>query len=171
MLHHALSQTQTTQSIHNLLPDPVRRVLQPLTMKRIFLLLALCASPLAHAEWLTLTGSAGEAGNTYVQVDPTSVVVEGSKRLVAVRISLAEPRTGDDGLKFRSVAAKASVDCDARKARYVSATYFGQPNFVGPPLSVREFDEADVRPMNFAGLPGDLAVRTVNAACGVGATK
>ena len=52
-------------------------------MKRPFLLLlALFAGPLAHAEWLTLTGSAGEAANSYVQVDPTSVVVDGSKRLV-----------------------------------------------------------------------------------------
>ncbi|WP_431108821.1 surface-adhesin E family protein [Variovorax paradoxus] len=142
-------------------------------MKRLslLLLLVLCAGPLAHAEWLTLTGSPGEAANTYVQVDPTSVVVDGSKRLVAVRISLAEPRAGHDGLKFRSVAAKASVDCEARKARYVSATYFAEPNFVGPPLAVREFEEGDVRPMNFAGLPGDLAGRTVNAACGVGAAK
>jgi hypothetical protein len=132
-------------------------------MKRIFLLLpALFAGPSVHAEWLTLTGSAGEAANSYVQVDPTSVVVDGSKRLVAVRISL-------DGLKFRSVTAKASVDCDARKARYVSATYFAQPNFVGEPIAVREFDETDVRPMKFDGLPGDLAGRTVNAACGVGA--
>ena len=140
-------------------------------MKRLLLLLlpALFAGPMAHAEWLTLTGSAGEAANSYVQVDPTSVVVDGSKRLVAVRISLAEPRTGQDGLKFRSVAAKASVDCEARKARYVSATYFGQPNFVGEPIAVREFDESDVRPMKFDGLPGDLAARTVNAACGVGA--
>jgi hypothetical protein len=138
-------------------------------MKRPFLLLlALLAGPLAHAEWLTLTGSAGEAANSYVQVDPTSVVVDGSKRLVAVRISLAEPRTSQEGIKFRSVTAQASVDCDARKARYVSATYFGQPNFVGPPLAVREFDETDVRPMKFDGLPGDLAARTVNAACGVG---
>jgi len=138
-------------------------------MKRLFLLLlALLAGPLAHAEWLTLTGSAGEATNSYVQVDPTSVVVDGSKRLVAVRISLAEPRTSQEGLKFRSVAAQASVDCDVRKARYVSATYFGQPNFVGPPMAVREFDETDVRPMKFDGLPGDLATRTVNAACGVG---
>ncbi|SDJ13367.1 hypothetical protein SAMN05444748_11075 [Variovorax sp. OV700] len=138
-------------------------------MKRPFLLLlALLAGPLAHAEWLTLTGSAGEATNSYVQVDPTSVVVDGSKRLVAVRISLAEPRTSQEGIKFRSVTAQASVDCDARKARYVSATYFGQPNFVGPPLAVREFDETDVRPMKFDGLPGDLAARTVNAACGVG---
>jgi len=138
-------------------------------MKRLFqLLLALFAGPLAHAEWLTLTGSAGEATNSYVQVDPTSVVVDGSKRLVAVRISLAEPRTSQEGLKFRSVAAQASVDCDVRKARYVSATYFGQPNFVGPPMAVREFDETDVRPMKFDGLPGDLATRTVNAACGVG---
>ena len=139
-------------------------------MKRIFLLLpALFAGPSVHAEWLTLTGSAGEAANSYVQVDPTSVVVDGSKRLVAVRISLAEPRTSQDGLKFRSVTAKASVDCDARKARYVSATYFAQPNFVGEPIAVREFDESDVRPMKFDGLPGDLAGRTVNAACGVGA--
>ena len=138
-------------------------------MKRPFLLLlALLAVPLAHAEWLTLTGSAGEATNSYVQVDPTSVVVDGSKRLVAVRISLAEPRTSQEGIKFRSVTAQASVDCDARRARYVSATYFGQPNFVGPPLAVREFDESDVRPMKFDGLPGDLAARTVNAACGVG---
>jgi hypothetical protein len=139
-------------------------------MKRLFLLLlALCAGPIAHAEWLTLAGSPGEATNSYVQVDPTSVVVDGSKRLVAVRISLAEPRSGPDGLKFRSVTARASVDCEARKARYVSATYFDQPNFVGPPLAIREFDESEVRPMNFAGMPGDLAVRTVNAACGVGA--
>lgn len=138
-------------------------------MKRpSLLLLALLAGPLAHAEWLTLTGSAGEVTNSYVQVDPTSVVVDGSKRLVAVRISLAEPRTSQEGLKFRSVAAQASVDCEARKARYVSATYFGQPNFVGPAMAVLEFDETDVRPMKFDGLPGDLAARTVNAACGVG---
>jgi len=140
-------------------------------MKRPFLLLlAFLAAPMTHAEWLTLTGSPGEAASSYVQVDPTSVVVDGSKRLVAVRISLAEPRsTGQDGLKFRSVAAKASVDCETRKARYVGATYFAQPNFVGEPVAVREFDESDVRPMKFEGLPGDLAARTVNAACGVGA--
>ena len=136
--------------------------------KRTFLLLAFFTVPLAHAEWLTLTGTAGDAANSYVQVDPTSVVVDGSKRLVALRISLAEPRTGQDGLRFRSVAAKASVDCDARKARYVSATYFSQPNFVGEPVAVREFDEGDVRPMKFDGLPVELAPRTMNAACGVG---
>jgi hypothetical protein len=138
-------------------------------MKRIPLLfLALLAGPLARAEWLTLTGSPGEAANSYVQVDPTSVVVNGTKRLMAVRLSLAEARTSRDGIKFRSFIAQASVDCEARSARYVSATYFEQPNFVGEPMAVRAFDEADVRPMNFAGAPGELAARTVNAACSVG---
>lgn len=133
------------------------------------LVLLACAG--VRAEWLTLNGSPGDAGNTYVQVDPTSVEVNGSRRSVTVRMNLAEDRTSKDGVRFRSVLARASVDCEARSAHYLSATYFGHPNFVGEPVAVKEFGEDDVRPMLFAGAPGELVGRTVNAACRVGAPR
>lgn len=133
------------------------------------LVLFACAG--VRAEWLTLNGSPGDAGNTYVQVDPTSVEVNGSRRNVTVRMNLAEDRTSKDGVRFRSVLARASVDCEARSARYLSATYFGHPNFVGEPVAVKHFEEDDVRPMTLAGAPGELVGRTVNAACAVGGTR
>jgi hypothetical protein len=49
----------------------------------------------------------------------------------------------------------------------VSATYFGQPNFVGEPIAVRHFEPDDVRPMTLGGAPRELAARTINAACSV----
>jgi hypothetical protein len=46
-------------------------------MKRLPLLcLVLLAGAGVRAEWLTLNGSPGDAGNSYVQVDPTSVEVK-----------------------------------------------------------------------------------------------
>jgi hypothetical protein len=58
------------------------------------------------------------------------------------------------------------VDCETRSARYVSATYYGHPNFVGEPIAVRHFEDGDVRPVTLAGAL-DLVTRTVNAACAV----
>jgi hypothetical protein len=139
-------------------------------MKRLSLLcLALLACASARAEWLTLTGSPGDAANSYVQVDPTSVEVDGSRRAVTLRMSLAQDRTSKDGIQFRSFQARASVDCEARTARYASTTYFGQPNFVGEPVAVRHYEEDDIRPMTLAGAPPELAAKTINAACSVGA--
>jgi hypothetical protein len=43
---------------------------------------------------------------------------------VTLRMSLAEDRSSKDGVRFRSFMARANVDCEARSARYVSATYF-----------------------------------------------
>ncbi len=137
-------------------------------MKRFSLLcLLLLAAAGARAEWFTLRGSAGVPGESYVQVDPTSVEAEGSQRTMAVRLSLAAPRTTRDGIVFRSFTSHVQVDCEARAARYVSATYYGRPDFVGEPIAVRVFEPQDRRPMAFAGAPPDLAVRTVNAACSV----
>ena len=139
-------------------------------MKRLPLLcLALLASANARAEWLTLTGSPGDAASSYVQVDPTSIEVDGTRRSVVLRMSMAQDRTNRDGIRFRSFQAQAAVDCEARTARYISATYFGQPNFVGEPVSVKHFEEDDVRLVTLPGAPPGLAAKTVNAACSVGA--
>jgi hypothetical protein len=141
-------------------------------MKRLPLLcLALLASTGARAEWLTLTGSPGDAAGSYVQVDPTSVEVDGSRRGVTLRMSLAQDRTSKDGIQLRSFQARAAVDCEARTARYASTTYFGQPNFVGEPVAVRHFEDDDIRPMTLAGAPPELAAKTINAACSVGTTR
>ncbi|SDX37590.1 hypothetical protein SAMN05518669_104337 [Variovorax sp. YR634] len=136
-------------------------------MKRFPLLcLVLLASVGVRAEWFTLSGTPGDATSGYVQVEPTSVEVDGSNRLVSLRMSLPEDRTGRDGIRFRSFQARAKVDCEARSARYVSATYFGHPDFVGEPVAVRHFEESDVRTVTLAGAR-DLVTRTINAACAV----
>ncbi|WP_432729240.1 surface-adhesin E family protein [Variovorax sp. W6] len=136
-------------------------------MKRLPLLcLALIASLDARAEWLTLAGTPGDDSASYVQVDPTSVEADGSKRLVSLRMSLPKDRTGRDGVRYRSFQAQARVDCEARSARYLSTTYFGHPNFVGEPIAVRHFEEGDVRPVTLAGAL-ELVTRTINAACAV----
>lgn len=139
----------------------------PLPCPVLVALVALIASAGARAEWLTLTGSPGDAASSYVQVDPTTVQVDGSHRIVNLRLSLAQERTTKDGLRFRSFNARVNVDCEARNARYVSATYFGHPDFVGEPIAVRVFEADDVRPMTLSGAPRDLAGRTINAACSV----
>lgn len=132
------------------------------------LLAALLACTTVHAEWLTLTGAAGDPDSNYVQVDPTSIEVDGQNRNVTVRVSLAQARTTTGDTKYRSYVAQARIDCEARSARYTGASYFAHPNFVGDPVAVKTFDEDDVRPMAFSGAPGDLAARMVNAACSVG---
>ncbi|MBN8755412.1 MULTISPECIES: surface-adhesin E family protein [Variovorax] len=137
-------------------------------MKRIPLLcLVLLASAGVRAEWLTLTGTPGDATSSYVQVDPTSIEVDGTHRIVALRMNMQADRINRDGVRFRSFQALANVDCDARSARYVSASYFAEPNFVGDPVLVKHFEEGDVRPVTLPGAPRELAARTVNAACAV----
>lgn len=136
-------------------------------MKRLPLLcLALLASVAVRAEWLTLSGTPGDATSSYVQVEPTSVEADGTSRLVSLRMSLPEDRIGHDGIKFRSFQARAKVDCETRSARYVSATYFGHANFVGEPIAVRHFEEDEARTVTLAGAR-DLVMRTINAACAV----
>jgi len=138
-------------------------------MKRLPLFcLALLASALARAEWLTLSGTPGDATGSYVQVDPTRIEVDGARRGVTLRMSLAQDFTGKDGFKLRSFEARVTVDCEARTARYVSATYYGLPNFVGEPVAIKQFEDDDIRPMTLPGAPPELAARTVNAACNVG---
>jgi hypothetical protein len=83
-------------------------------------------------------------------------------------MNLAQDRTSKDGIQFRSFEARVNVDCEARTARYASASYFGQPNFVGEPVAVKYFEEDDIRPMTLPGAPPELAAKTVNAACSVG---
>ena len=136
-------------------------------MKRLPLLcFVLLASVGVRAEWLTLAGTPGDEAGSYVQVDPTSVEADGSKRQVSLRMSLPQDRTGREGIKYRSFRAQAEVDCETRSARYVSATYYGHPNFVGEPIAVRHFEDGDVRPMTLAGALV-LVTRTINAACAV----
>lgn len=137
-------------------------------MKRLPLLcLALLSCAVARAEWLTLSGTPGDAASSYVQVDPARIGIDGAHRGVTLRMSLAQDVTGKDGFKLRSFEARATVDCEARTARYVSATYYGLPNFVGEPVAVKQFEDDEVRPMTLPGAPPELAARTVNAACSV----
>ena len=67
-------------------------------MKRIPLLcLVLLASAGVRAEWLTLTGTPGDATSSYVQVDPTSIEVDGTHRIVALRMNMQADRINRDG--------------------------------------------------------------------------
>jgi hypothetical protein len=122
---------------------------------------------LAHADWFTVAGVAGDDQEDYVQVDPTRIRSDGERRLLDVRVSRTKARTSMDGVVFRSFQGVAEVDCARSRARYVSATFYAAPHFTGPPVTSLEYSENSQRPMAFREISGGFTARVIRAACSV----
>jgi hypothetical protein len=120
---------------------------------------------LAHADWFTVAGVAGDDQEDYIQVDPTRIRFDGERRLLDVRVSRTKTRISMDGVVFRSFQGVAEVDCAQSTARYVSATFYAAPHFAGPPVTSIEYSEASRRPMAFRDISGGFAARLIRAAC------
>ena len=120
-----------------------------------------------HAEWFTVSGTAGRDDSNYVQVDPGAIEVDGDIRKVPVRVSRASEFVSSDGVAHRSFNSQVRIDCGTRSARYLQATFYAQPHFVPPSVAERTFAEGDLRPMAFQGIAGRPAQRVIRAACGV----
>jgi hypothetical protein len=139
--------------------------LQTLSKLRILICCLVFGSSIAHADWFTVAGVAGDDREDYIQVDPTRVRFDGDRRLLDVRVSRVAPRISMDGVVFRSFEGVAEVDCKRSIARYVSATFYAAPHFTGPPITSLEYSENSLRPMAFREISGGFTARLIRAAC------
>lgn len=134
--------------------------------------LAVLAGGPTHGEpsgfWFTLAGKPGEDGSDYIQIDPTSVRMEGSYRDLKLRVSRGAVRTSTDGVQFRSFEGAARIDCMAQTAMFTHATFFPVPHFSGAPVSTLTYAKDVPRPVAFRQFEGDYSKRVIAAACAVG---
>lgn len=76
-----------------------------------------------------------------------------------------------DGVRFRSFTGRAEVDCDKGTSRYVSATFFKEPNFSGQVVDQLNYGKDRIRPVAFRMFRGDYAERLINAACTIASVE
>lgn len=77
-------------------------------------------------------------------------------------------RTSSDGIPFRSYSATVLVDCSAKSARFVNATFYMMPLWEGKPHTTLTYSAAEVRPMLFRSIEPNPAARIIRAACQAG---
>lgn len=134
-------------------------------MKRAILSVFLIAATSARAEWLTITGTPPDPTSDYLQVEPASIRSDDSGVEVSLRVNRSGPRMNKDGITFRSYEAGALIDCSQRSARYTSATFYAAANFGDPVVAVKSYDQDQVRPVAFWGMPARFVHRLIDAAC------
>jgi len=125
---------------------------------------ALAACTLAQAEWFTLNDATDKPGEV-VQVDPTSLTVDGFTRTIRLRLDRDSPRRAAVGVMFRSFEGTVSIDCLSRAAHYDSYTFYPRSQFQGTPVLDRRFGPAEPRLPAMVGLRPEVAGRVIRAAC------
>ena len=125
--------------------------------------LALAATPVAAQDWFTVYGYPELAGTDVIQISPVISNWQGQVTL-ELRVTRKSERMAYSGAPYRSYTGMAAVDCQARKGWLLTATFFGQPSWQGPPSAVSSF-KPDEAPMVFADIPGAPAAKVITAAC------
>ena len=141
------------------------------TMNPIYPALLACLADVgasaAHASstWLTLVGDPHDPTADYIQFDPSALARDKGLPTLPVRVSRVRPRTSQEGIVFRSFEAVVAVHCKKRTARFVSASFYAEPDFKGKSFRTVVFEPSDIRPMAFREIKGEPTQRVVRAAC------
>lgn len=138
-------------------------------MKSFLIVMALGFSSAVCAEgpaWFTIVGNPQDAATDTLEVDVTSAVAFESMRLVKMRVNRARSRIGYDGQPFRSYYSTAVVDCAAMTAWHRSVAFFNEPLWSGQ-IRLREYTQADNRPVVFADMAPNPRERLLKAACAI----
>jgi hypothetical protein len=142
---------------------------QRLSMNYFLVVIAIGLSSAAFAKdpaWLTIMGDARDAAADTLEVDATSAMAFESMRLVKMRVNRASPRVGYDGQAYRSYYSTAVVDCAGMKAWHRSLALFNEPLWSGQ-IRLREYTQADNRPVAFADMTPNPRERLLKAACAI----
>lgn len=129
------------------------------------LLIAVAWPAQAQPKWLTLTGNPGDPQTDIVEVDPESRSASREWPTLNIRANGAVLRTSTDGVPFRSITATVMVDCAAKSARFVSATFYMMPLWEGQPHKTLAYSSAELRPMQFRNVEPNPSLRIIRAAC------
>ena len=77
---------------------------------------------LATSNWLALVGDPANPAADYIEFDPASLTRENGFPVLSIRVSRALPRTGKEGIVFRSFESAVAVDCQQASAMMVAMT-------------------------------------------------
>lgn len=133
----------------------------------LFCLASLVTTASAHKQtnWLTITGTPDQPQTDLIEVDPESRSSSKDFPALNIRVSRALLRTSSDGVPFRSYTATVMVDCNAKTARFVSATFYMMPLWQGNPHKTWLYSSTEIRPMLFRSIEPNPTLRIIRAAC------
>lgn len=124
-----------------------------------------CACVAAQSTWLTIVGSAHDAKNDVVEVDPASRSGNASLPTLNVRVSRATLRSSWDNVPYRSYTSTVAIDCTEKNGRYTEINFFMMPLWQGKPHKSTTFVPPETRPMRFRDIEPNPTARIVRAAC------
>jgi hypothetical protein len=128
----------------------------------------LCVSGGAAAQsepsWFTVTGDAQLPQVDTVQVNPVALKVEGDFKTMRLRVSRSQVRQNWDGVGYRSYEARVLFNCRTRRAHYLDASFYQQPQWQGNPHQLGDYLR-DPKPMLFVGMTPNPTDRIIRAAC------
>jgi hypothetical protein len=124
------------------------------------------ASPALQAQtlWFTVSGNPLDELVDTVQVDPVAFRKTGDGAVMNIRVNRAKDRLNWDKLPYRSYAGRVVFHCHARKAEYISITYYLQPLWKGESHNTTDYSR-NPRPMLFRDMLPNPTARIIQAAC------
>jgi hypothetical protein len=127
-----------------------------------------CASTaMAQTSWLTFVGNPGDAQSDLLEADPVSRTITPNGTTLNIRVSRALLRNSTDGIPFRSYTATVLVDCAAKTARFVTASFYMMPLWEGNPHRTLVYPSTEVRPLLLRFFDPNPLPRVIGATCGV----
>ena len=84
--------------------------------------------------WLTLVGDPNNPSADYIEFDPSSLTQEHHLPVMSIRVSRAQSKTRTEGIVFRSFKSVVAVDCKQASARFLRASFYAEPGFMGKPI-------------------------------------
>lgn len=151
------------QTITTPQPGRVLTLLTPPVVGWFFLIF--CVTAVAQSAWFTIVGDPGDIQTDLVEVDPQSRSLNAGNAILNIRVSRAILRTSSDGVPFRSYTATVLVDCSAKSARFVNATFYMMPLWEGRPHTSLTYSATEVRPVLFRSIEPNPAAKIIRAAC------
>ena len=126
-----------------------------------------CAAAHGQNNWLTFVGSPNDAQGDVLEADPLSRSVTPNGPTLDIRVSRAMLRTSTEGIPFRSYTATVLVDCTAKTARFVTASFYLMPLWEGRPHRTLAYAPSETRPLLFRFFEPNPLPRIVAATCAV----
>lgn len=119
----------------------------------------------SQGSWLTFVGNPGDAQADLLEVDATSRAVTPAGPTLDIRVSRPMLRTSTEGIPFRSYTGTVLVDCVAKTARFVVASFYMMPLWEGKSHKTLIYQSSEIRPVQFRFFDPNPLPRIVRASC------
>lgn len=93
-----------------------------------------------------------------------AIAASDEQKTMNVRVSRSSQRLNWENLPYRSYESRVVFNCRARRASYVSVSFYAQPLWQGEPYTTSNYTD-DPRPMLFKDIDPNPTARIIRAAC------